>query len=337
MGSVCCFAVGHAPSAIVLFKRACVLETEKLQQALDKVKQALEEEEAQLRGTLMGLGTEHRACPIPREGRRSPVRGWVLSALPAQLQMGLIVCWRSSRSPLQRGRASGKRQRGRSVRDGLAPLGITLMTEHVAGRLEKQHGLWLQCEVPATPWGPDERRTAQEEDAELNQVRQWLRGRCKPEWSMVTPLGPAMKALYSQWRSLMEREGLLYHHWESPVPRVVVLQLLVPRALRGTVLQTVHGQDGVGHFGTTKTLRRLRQGFYWPGCSHDVELFVRCCTVCTAKKGPAEHSHTPLQTLRSGAPMERVGVDVLGPFPETERGNKYVLVAMDYFTKWPKT
>lgn len=35
--------------------------------------------------------------------------------------------------------------------------------------------------------------------------------------------------------------------------------------------------------------------------------------------------------------MERVAMDVLGPFPVTERGNHYVLVAMDYFTEWPET
>uniref|UniRef100_A0A665WFN6 Integrase catalytic domain-containing protein n=1 Tax=Echeneis naucrates TaxID=173247 RepID=A0A665WFN6_ECHNA len=34
--------------------------------------------------------------------------------------------------------------------------------------------------------------------------------------------------------------------------------------------------------------------------------------------------------------MERVGVDILGPFPVTDSGNRYVLVAMDYFTKWPE-
>lgn len=32
--------------------------------------------------------------------------------------------------------------------------------------------------------------------------------------------------------------------------------------------------------------------------------------------------------------MERVGVDILGPFPKRELGNRYVLVAIDYFTKW---
>jgi len=37
-----------------------------------------------------------------------------------------------------------------------------------------------------------------------------------------------------------------------------------------------------------------------------------------------------------GAPFERVAVDIAGPFPESDRGNRYVLVAMDYFTKWPE-
>ena len=34
--------------------------------------------------------------------------------------------------------------------------------------------------------------------------------------------------------------------------------------------------------------------------------------------------------------MENVRVDVLGPFPTTESGNSYVLMAMDYFIKWPE-
>ena len=55
-----------------------------------------------------------------------------------------------------------------------------------------------------------------------------------------------------------------------------------------------------------------------------------------AQKGPAQHSHAPLQQYLVGAPMEQVGVDVLGPFLVTNSGNHYVLVAMDYLTKWPE-
>jgi hypothetical protein len=34
-----------------------------------------------------------------------------------------------------------------------------------------------------------------------------------------------------------------------------------------------------------------------------------------------------------GAPFERDDVDISGPFSENERGNRYLLIAMDYFTK----
>ncbi|KAL7866891.1 hypothetical protein AOLI_G00147050 [Acnodon oligacanthus] len=64
-----------------------------------------------------------------------------------------------------------------------------------------------------------------------------------------------------------------------------------------------------------------------------LKLHPKKCSLLQPKKGAAECSHVQLQSLCSSAPMERFGVDVLGPFPETERGNKYIMVAMDYFTK----
>jgi hypothetical protein len=35
-----------------------------------------------------------------------------------------------------------------------------------------------------------------------------------------------------------------------------------------------------------------------------------------------------------GAPFERIAIDITGPFPESESGNRYLLVAVDFFTKW---
>lgn len=50
----------------------------------------------------------------------------------------------------------------------------------------------------------------------------------------------------------------------------------------------------------------------------------------------AHRSRAQLQQFLVGSPIERVGIDVLGPFPLSERGNRYILTAMDYFTKWPE-
>ncbi|KAJ8364485.1 hypothetical protein SKAU_G00133160 [Synaphobranchus kaupii] len=154
--------------------------------------------------------------------------------------------------------------------------------------------------------------------------------------SVVSAESPELKSYYSLYSSLVQCDSLLYRRWQAPGRGSDILQLLVPRALRPDVLRLVHGSVGAGHFGNNKTLHRLRGKFHWPGCRHDVELHVHCCNSCTAQKGPNQRSRAPLQQHLVGAPMERVGVDVLGPFPVTDSGNRYILIAMDYFTKWPE-
>jgi hypothetical protein len=37
-----------------------------------------------------------------------------------------------------------------------------------------------------------------------------------------------------------------------------------------------------------------------------------------------------------GAPFESFAIDVAGPFPLSDQGNRYLLIVMEYFTKWPE-
>jgi transposase InsO family protein len=37
-----------------------------------------------------------------------------------------------------------------------------------------------------------------------------------------------------------------------------------------------------------------------------------------------------------GAPFERIAIDVSGPFPRSDQVNRCLLIAVDYFTKWPE-
>merc|ERR1712044_52829 len=41
-----------------------------------------------------------------------------------------------------------------------------------------------------------------------------------------------------------------------------------------------------------------------------------------------------MQKYQMGMPMERIALDISGPWPVTRNGNKYILVATDHFTKW---
>jgi hypothetical protein len=43
-----------------------------------------------------------------------------------------------------------------------------------------------------------------------------------------------------------------------------------------------------------------------------------------------------MQQYNVGAPFERIAIDVVGPFPRSGQENRYLLIAMDYFTKWPE-
>eukprot|EP00731_Ephydatia_muelleri_P003023 Em0001g3023a len=53
-----------------------------------------------------------------------------------------------------------------------------------------------------------------------------------------------------------------------------------------------------------------------------------------ALKPPPAKLRAPLQLDPAVRPLQRVAMDIMGPLPETSRGNKYILVIADYFTKW---
>ena len=111
-------------------------------------------------------------------------------------------------------------------------------------------------------------------------------------------------------------------------------QTVVPMTHRRLVLKYAHDIKASGHLGITKTLGKIRQRYYWPGLQNDVRDYVNGCEKCNKIKDPTKSKVAPMQLVRSGFPMERLAIDILGELPKTENGNKYILVVADYFTKW---
>ena len=66
----------------------------------------------------------------------------------------------------------------------------------------------------------------------------------------------------------------------------------------------------------------------------DIEEYVKTCDNCQRRNKPVgKHELNPIEVKE---PFHMIGIDVVGPLLETTNGNKYIVVAMDYFTKWPE-
>ena len=142
------------------------------------------------------------------------------------------------------------------------------------------------------------------------------------------------RQLIQLWDQLVIKEGVLYRNYEDAHGLGQHLQLIVPKQNREEILRDIHGGALGGHLGEAKTLSRVKERFYWPGHSEDVKLWCKNCPDCAARKTPAPKRTAPLQKFECGYPMQVVATDIVGPFPESEQGNTYVLVASDYFTRW---
>ncbi|KAK2996935.1 hypothetical protein RJ639_026503 [Escallonia herrerae] len=100
-------------------------------------------------------------------------------------------------------------------------------------------------------------------------------------------------------------------------------------------LQEVHeGICGQHLGGRTLAQKILRQGYYWPTMQKDAIEFTRRCDQCQ-KFAPLSHTPVaPLTSIVSPIPFAVWGMDLLGPFPMASGQRRFVIVAIDYFTKW---
>ena len=100
--------------------------------------------------------------------------------------------------------------------------------------------------------------------------------------------------------------------------------------------QRLHSDPTFGHLGKTETLDMVQRRYYWYEWRQDVSRLCKTCDVCATRKPPQKKHKSCMTQYNVGVPMERIAIDVMGPLPCTEDGNKYILVVHvgDYFTKW---
>ena len=120
------------------------------------------------------------------------------------------------------------------------------------------------------------------------------------------------------------------------IPYIRQNLIVVPKVAQRKILSMAHNTPIAGHFARDRTLHAIRARMDWPGVAKDVKELCPSCPICQ-KAGPAVTTKGPLHPLPvMKEPFTRVAMDVFGPLFRTKIGKKYILVLMDYSTKWPE-
>ena len=109
---------------------------------------------------------------------------------------------------------------------------------------------------------------------------------------------------------------------------------VMPKNEIDLTIAELHSKETAGHLGIDKTLEKVKSRFFWINLSRDVKKFVRECHGCQKVKPPKAYSKPKLMPLAPTRTLVLITMDMAGPLPTTKRGNKYILVICDHFTKF---
>ena len=78
----------------------------------------------------------------------------------------------------------------------------------------------------------------------------------------------------------------------------------------------------------------IRVGYYWPTIQKDAHAYVKAYDKCQKFGNLIKQSTEELTTMTAPWPFTQWGLDIMGQFPTAIRQLKFVVVGIDYFTKW---
>jgi hypothetical protein len=124
------------------------------------------------------------------------------------------------------------------------------------------------------------------------------------------------------------QHNTLFRKTKDSIRKVILREQVEP------ILYHFHTDMSGAHLGTDAIIGKIKDRYYWPQLGEDVKEYIKTCDVCQ-RRGPSNRREELIPIPVKG-PFHRIGIDIKGPLPITSSGNRYIIVAMDYFTKWPE-
>nr|GEV33236.1 reverse transcriptase domain-containing protein [Tanacetum cinerariifolium] len=102
------------------------------------------------------------------------------------------------------------------------------------------------------------------------------------------------------------------------------------------ILEAFYNGPMGGHHGANLSAKKVFDvGFFWPTIYKDAHELVKNYDSCQRQGKISQRDEMPQNSIQICEIFDFCGIDFMGPFPSS-RGNKYILVAVDYLLKWVK-
>nr|GEW16745.1 reverse transcriptase domain-containing protein [Tanacetum cinerariifolium] len=100
------------------------------------------------------------------------------------------------------------------------------------------------------------------------------------------------------------------------------------------ILKACHEGPTMGHHGASLIAKKVFDvGFFWPTIYRDAHTMIKSYDACQKQGKISQRDEMPQNVIQVGEIFDVWGIDFMGPF-SSSRGNKYILVAIDYLSKW---
>ena len=185
--------------------------------------------------------------------------------------------------------------------------------------------------VPTLPsYSSEELVEMQTKDSDIGRFKEiWKTGH-KPTSRQSAKENKIVRKLIHNWTKIIEKDSLLFRRIQDS-GNGLIDQLLIPRELQATLLQSVH--DLAGHQGKERTYALLSHRAFWPGFRNDVDRHCYQCERCKISKAPQPKVKPPISSFLATRPLEVLAMDFT-MLDKSRDGRENVLVLTDVFTKF---
>ncbi|GKD78639.1 reverse transcriptase domain-containing protein [Tanacetum coccineum] len=148
-----------------------------------------------------------------------------------------------------------------------------------------------------------------------------------------------VKGMSSQQKKKFFKD-VKYYFWDDLYLFRICADQVIRRCVYGQeaidILTACHNGPTEGHHGANYTAKKvIDSGFYWSTIYRDAHDMVKSCDSCQRQGKILQKDEMPQNEIQVCEIFDVWGIDFMDHFPSS-RGNKYILVAVDYFSKWVK-